>query len=99
MDYICSLIKFNEGEDKIPGAEDITPVLSYIFIKAHPYRIYTDIEFIKLFKGSFENSEYLIFNIESMFSLVLNINYKICNLTPEEYNKKCSDALNSKTNQ
>ena len=93
MHYISSLIKFNEGEDKTPGAEDITPVLSYIFIKAHPFRIYTDIEFIKLFLENYENCEYNTKNIESMFTLVLDINNKTFNLTPEEYNKKCANAI------
>ena len=43
IQYIISLIKFNEGIDKIPGAEDITPILAYVFIKGHPFRIFTDI--------------------------------------------------------
>ena len=91
--YITNLIKFNEGEDKKPGAEDITPVLNYIFIKAHPYRIYTDIEYIKIFLDC-EVNEYNIATIESMYSLIDNTSYKTFNFSPEEYEKKCIDAYN-----
>ena len=64
LEYIISLIKFNEveKEDNDIGADDIAPILNYAFIKAHPFRIYSDIEFIKLFYG--ENEIYLT-NIES----------------------------------
>jgi hypothetical protein len=41
--YIVNLIKFNDGIDKEVGAEDITPVLNYVSIKAHPFRIYSDL--------------------------------------------------------
>ena len=89
--YIINLIKFNEGEDIKPGAEDITPVLNYIFIKAHPFRIYTDIEFIKIFLN-YEVNEYNIATIESIYSLIDNTSYKTFNLTPEEYERKCFEA-------
>ena len=48
-DSLINFIKLNEGEDKYVGAEDITPIFIYIFIKAHPFRIDRDIEFIRLF--------------------------------------------------
>ena len=89
--YIINLIKFNVGEDKKPGAEDITPVLNYIFIKAHPFKIYTDIEFIKIFLN-YEVNEYNITTIESMYSLIENTTYKTFNLAPEEYERKCIEA-------
>ena len=77
MEYIDSLIKFNEGEDKDIGAEDITPVLNYVFIKAQPLRISSDIEFTKLFcknGGQFENS---LANFESMCLLIMDCNLKL----------------------
>ena len=40
IQYINSLIKFNEGLDKKNiGEEDVTLILNYIFIKAHPFKI------------------------------------------------------------
>ena len=88
MEYIENLIKFNEGKDKEIGAEDITPVLNYVFIKAHPSRMYTDVEFIKLFtenSGLFENS---LINFESMNNFMLE--YYIA---PKEYNQNGENNL------
>ena len=93
MTYIASLIIFNEGEDKKTGQDDIIPILNYIFIKAHPFKIYTDIEFIKMFIKDTGQTEFDITNIESMFSLVLNITNETFHLTPEEFSKKCIDAI------
>ena len=92
--YIEKLIKFNEGEDKEIGAEDITPVLNYIFIKAQPFKISSDIEFIKIFMDNINNENNLA-NIESMCDLVLNCTAKNFNLTQEEYNEKVKEARNN----
>ena len=95
MAYVENLIKFNEGEDKEIGAEDITPVLNYVFIKAHPLNIYTDIEFIKIFsenEGKFENS---LANIESMCNVILDFTAKTFNLTQEEYIEKVKEIRNN----
>ena len=93
--YITNLIKFNEGEDKNPGGDDITPVLNYVFIKAHPYRIFSDLEFIKIFVNELGKYEFEIMSIESMFSLVNNSTNETFKLSPEEYSKKCIDAVNN----
>ena len=92
MEYINSLIKFNEGEDKEIGADDITPVLNYVFIKAKPLRIFSDIEFTKLFcenGGQFENS---LVNFESICLVIINSSNKNFNLSSEEYKQKCEEA-------
>ena len=94
IQYIISLIKFNEGIDKIPGAEDITPILAYVFIKGHPFRIFTDIEFIKIFLENCSDKDVNLANFESICNLILNSNYKTFNLTPDEFSKKCADAAN-----
>ena len=89
---VVNLIKFNEGIDKEIGAEDIIRVLHYVFIQSHPYRIFTDIEFIKLFsyeEGLHDNN---LANIESICNLVLNNSAKDFDLSQEEYDKKCQDA-------
>ena len=95
MDYTISLIKFNEGENIKPGQEEITPALHYIFIKAHPFRMFTDIDFIKLFWENKGEDEHCITNIESIYSFILNSNNQTFNLTQEEYNKRCTDATNN----
>ena len=93
-EYIVNLIKFNEGLDKEIGAEDITPVLNYIFIKSHPFKIYTDIQFIKLFLPENGQNDFSISSIESMYTLILETNEKHFGMTPEEFKRKCIDANN-----
>ena len=83
MEYINSLIKFNEGIDKEIGAEDVTPVLNYLIIKAHPERISTDIEFTKLFSencGKFENS---LVNFESICIVIISCTNETFHLIKE----------------
>ena len=94
-EYIVNLIKFNEGLDKEIGAEDITPVLNYIFIKSHPYKIYTDIQFIKLFLPQNGQNDFSISTMESMYTLIRESNEKQFGITPEEFKRKCNDANNS----
>ena len=90
---VINLIKFNEGIDKEVGADDITPVLNYVSIKAHPFRIFTDIDFIRLFSESNGDNENSLVNIESIFQLIFSFSYKNFNITPEEYEKKCVEAI------
>ena len=92
--YITSLIQFNLGEDKKPGAEDVMPVLNYVFIKAHPFGIYTDIEYIKLFLEDYGDNEFSLTNFESMLDYVLYINHETFNMSEEEFNKKCVESIN-----
>ena len=75
--YIENLIKFNEGEDKEIGADDIGPVLLYILIKSHPLRINTDIEFIRIFLNKNNINEEQLTNIEATFDSIINGNLKI----------------------
>ena len=90
---VVNLIKFNEGIDKEVGSDDITPVLNYVSIKAHPFRLFTDLQFIKLFSKSNGENENSLVNIESIFYLILDFSNKTFNLTEEEYNKKCMLAI------
>ena len=71
MSNIINLIKFNEGVDKEVGEDDITPVLNYVFINAHPFKIYTDIEFIKIFLLEECKNDKNLENFESMYKLII----------------------------
>ena len=71
MTDIINLIKFNEGVDKEVGEDDIVPVLSYVFVNAQPFKIYTDIEFIKIFLLDECKNDKNLENIESMYKLIL----------------------------
>jgi hypothetical protein len=97
LELINNLIKFNEGDKKDISLDDVTPVLFYIFIKAHPFKIYTDLEFIKLFldtkKGVYS---FNIKQIESAASMVMSCNEKNFGLTKEEFDKRCKSMASSK---
>ena len=99
MNYIDNLIKFNEGADKEIGAEDITPVLNYVFIKAQPKNICTDIEFTKLFSDNYGRFENCLVNFESMCIVVINTDAENFRMTPEEYKKKCEETKREKNNK
>ena len=93
---IESLIRFNEGENKtMLGSDDITPVLNYAFIKAAPFRIYTDLEFVKIFleikegQGGYDTNQ-----IESAYTMLLSYKPQNFKITPEEFKKRCENAAN-----
>ena len=92
IQYTTNIIQFNERLDKEIGADDINPVLNYIFIKAHPFRIFSDIDFIKTFIDKSGDMDGSLTIIEGMYDLILNSNAKSFNLTPEEYQKKCNEV-------
>ena len=87
FELIQSLIQFNEGESKnIIGSDDITPVLNYAFIKASTFRIYTDLEFVKIFLDIKEGQGgYDINQLESAYTILLSYKPESFKLTPEEY--------------
>lgn len=97
IELIQSLIQFNEGENKtMLGSDDITPVLNYSFIQAHPFRIYTDLEFVKIYLGIKEGqSAYYVKQLESAYTILLSYKAESFKLTPEEYKQKCDDAANN----
>ena len=100
FELIQSLIQFNEGENKtILGSDDITPVLNYAFIKAAPFRIYTDLEFIKIFLEIKEGQGgYDINQLESAYTLLLLYNAESFKISPQEYKRRCQDAANDLIN-
>ena len=68
---IENLVRFNEGEDNDVGADDIGPILNYILIKAEPPRIFSDIEYIKIFLKNLK-LESSIAHFESISNLIIN---------------------------
>ena len=97
IELIQSLIQFNEGENKtMLGSDDITPVLNYSFIKASPFRIYTDLEFVRIFLEIKEGQgAYDINQLESAYTILLAYKPESFKLTPEEYQQKCEYAANN----
>ena len=97
FELIQSLIRFNEGESKTAiGSDDITPVLNYAFIKASPFRIYTDLEFVRIFLEINEGQgAYDINQLVSAYTILLSFKAESFKLTPEEYKQKCEYAANN----
>ena len=97
LELINNLIIFIEGDKKDISLDDVTPVLFYIFIKSHPTKICSDLEFIKLFldydKGSYS---FNIGQIESAISMLTDCNEKNFGLSKEEFSKKCKSVINIK---
>ena len=97
LELINNLIMFNEGDKKDISLDDVTPVLFYIFIKAHPFKIYTDLNFIKLFLDSKKGVySFNIKQIESAASMVMACDEKNFGLTKEEFNKRCNFMASNK---
>ena len=102
FEYIAIIIKFNdggEGGNREIGAEDITPYLNYVLIRACPSRIFSDIKFIKFFSKSEGRNDYDFINVEMMCNNILESTYKNFNISESEYIKKCNEAIiNNKNN-
>ena len=91
---ISKIITFNGGESK-PGADDNLSLLLYIFVRVKPQKIYSDIEYMKLFikdnNGTEDNQlTYLITVCEAMEKI--NYTY-LFDVTEQEYCKNCSLTL------
>ena len=91
LELVKNIIIFNEGDKSDISLDDATPVLFYVFIKAHPYKIFTDLEFMKLFLESKVGSySFIIKQMESAINMLMNFNETNFGLTKEEYNKRCN---------
>jgi len=102
FDSITYLINFNdegEGDKRDIGADDVTPYLNYVLIRACPIRILTDIEFVELFIKTKIDSQYDLSNIKTMCLQILDSTYKDYNVSEYEYIQKCNEAIiNSNSN-
>ena len=101
FEYIGVIVKFNdggEGENREIGAEDITPYLNYVLIRACPVRLFSDIKFIKFFSKNEGKMDYDFLNVEVMCKNILESTYKNFNISESEYIKKCNEAINNNKN-
>ena len=92
---ITKIIEFNEEDNSKTGADDIMPIFLYLFVRAQPKKIYSDIEYIKLFtqEGNGQNQvklTYFIFVCE----ILQNITHdKLINVSEGKFNEKCKLSL------
>ena len=101
FELIGVIVKFNdggEGGNKEIGAEDLTPYLNYVLIRACPVNIFTDIKFIKFFLKNEGKLEYDFLNVEIMCKNIMESTYKNYNISEEEYIKKCNECINDAKN-
>ena len=88
-------IKFSSGKNDDAGQDELTPIFQYLVIKAHPKRIYSDIHYIKTFLGdtSLRGQEgFLVTQMESATSFIMQIDNERLKMTKEEYDNKINDA-------
>ena len=99
FELIGIIVKFNddgEGGGKEIGAEDITPYLNFVLIRACPIKIFTDIKFIKFFLKDEGMMEYDFLNVEAMCKSIMESTYKDFNVSQSEYIKNCNNTIYNK---
>ena len=103
FELIGMIVKINddaEGGNKDIGAEDITPYLNFVLIRACPVKLFTDIKYIKFFLKEEGNMEYDLISVEAMCKKILESSYKDFNLSQSEYIQNCNNTLyNSKKSE
>ena len=88
------LLKFN-GVGSDAGVDDQMPILNYAFIKAQPFRFYSNALFMQLYIGEQKN-KFAGSNLTQLMGIcdfIPKIDYsKLIGVTKEEYFDKCSKA-------
>ena len=89
-------IRFSSGKDKDAGSDETTPIFHYIVIKAQPKRIISNINYIHCFFDMVNGGSYafLVTQLESVISFILNINHEKLNITKEEFEKNIAESKN-----
>jgi hypothetical protein len=91
---INNTLKFSTGKNKDAGQDEITPILQYIVIKAHPKKMISNINYIKCFldKNNTGQNRFLLTQIESAVTFILNIDYNLLKMKKEEFDKYVLEA-------
>ena len=85
---VNNTIKFSSGKDDDSGQDEMTPILQYIILKAHPKRMHSNINYIKCFLGDSnltDSKGFLLSQIESAASYINNLNYENLKIPKEEF--------------
>ena len=93
--YINSIFKFNTGKSDEIGQDELTPVLQYLIIKIQPRRIISNMNYIKCFlveEDLISHKGFLISQIDSAVTFVLNINNEQLNVSESEFNKNIENS-------
>ena len=93
--FINKIFMFVGDNIKEVGADKIVPILTYLFVRVQPKKIFTDINYIKIFMTDIKNIDISHLTIlDSVCNLIKNINYNNLNgVTEQEFNQKCQMSL------
>ena len=96
FNFILQIVEINGGNQNL-GVDDQFPILCYSFIKAKMSKLFSNLQFIKLYRNSLieKGNEHQLAQLIAVCTFVININYKNLNgITKDEFNKNCNDAIN-----
>jgi len=88
-------IKFSSGKNDNAGQDELTPIFQYIIIQAQPQRILSNINYIKCFLDDSELTGelgFLLTQMESATSFIMNLDYQHLKITEEEFKEKINEA-------
>ena len=88
-------IKFSSGKNDNAGQDELTPIFQYIIIQAQPQRIFSNINYIKCFLDDSELTGelgFLLTQMESATSFIMNLDYEHLKITEEEFKQKIKEA-------
>ena len=89
--YVKNIIALNEGNYEY-GTEELTPFLLYAIIKAKPIKMYSNLEYIKLYvENIYLFPNFLLIN--GIVDQLLKDKYKIYNISHYDIIKKSNEAL------
>lgn len=96
---INNVIKFNDREGEI-GADDLTSILTYSLVQASPFFIYSDLKFLEIFYESqmrgLEGNQ--LAQLLLAVNLVTKLDAKALKIDENEFNQKCTEAMNNPPN-
>ena len=91
---IYYLLKFNNSGNDI-GVDDQLPILTYVLIKSQPLTLFSNIKYMELYIKETTNIEgsYLL-QMLAVYDYINELKYsKLFNVTEEEFNSKCKEAI------
>jgi hypothetical protein len=94
FESINKLLSFSQK--RLIGVDDQMPLLNYIFIRAKPKGIFTDIQFMELYMGEKikkEEGNNLV-QLLTISEFIFNLSAKdLINVSKEEFEENCNKAL------
>ena len=91
---INNLIKFSSGKDKDAGQDETTPIFQYVVLKAHPKRMYSNLNYIYCFFDMVHGGQFafLVTQLQSAVTFIENLNAEMLRMNKEEFNKNVKEA-------